>query len=578
MSLRKLCTYAMFLPFHSKNALRGPYSIGDTLYKTAPPPTLVPGDLVHSDTGEVKRVKHKPIVGIVDLLNRTRYGFNSRGIPLYMFHPLDSTYPPMIVGSRQPPTSNFLAIGSYEPLQGTEGSGKWLRGSLQGFIGSVGNPEAEQDGLRRSITTSTKKPTAIGYDVVANIPADIREEQWDMTMNIDPDGCRDVDDVLSWRTIAEGGTEFAISIADVASWVPQSSELDEFACERGQTVYEDGRVLESMLPAEISEGKASLLSDGHARPVISCVWKITSGGIVGPQWRHQVLINQRTHTYESILDDADSATTICRCLEAILGRSVGNDPHVWIEYAMVLYNTEAAKILRRLGRGILRRHASPVLECDRLLDIANKTGCRAIAFLGYSAGEYVAATERGDVSHAGLGAVLYCHASSPLRRYADLVNQRVIHMAIQLCGEGLLPPSSPSPSPSPSSSPEELLSRVLNNRARRIKRFERELWCVQHLRSDAISTATGTVVGWSTKVMDEQALRLAVYVPEWNRLVRLTLWMDAEAVAEENSVAVRSRDLKNRWNLRKGDSVEVEAYTDLREVCWASRYVFGLRK
>ena len=88
---------------------------------------------------------------------------------------------------------------------------------------------------------------------------------------------------------------------------------------------------------------------------------------------------------------------------------------------MLFYNREAAAMLRAAGFGILRRHAAPDMETlDRLKDIRGVP-----THLAFNAGEYCPASD-DNVAHWGLGAAVYCHASSPIRRWADVVNQNTL--------------------------------------------------------------------------------------------------------------------------------------------------------
>ena len=101
------------------------------------------------------------------------------------------------------------------------------------------------------------------------------------------------------------------------------------------------------------------------------------------------------------------------------------DSHEWIEQLMLLYNREAAKLLRASGAGVLRRHAGKFHERNAAYEAAGLPADR----LAVAAGEYCLASSE-DTRHCGLGADLYCHASSPIRRWADCVNQ-LIMMGVQ---------------------------------------------------------------------------------------------------------------------------------------------------
>lgn len=73
-----------------------------------------------------------------------------------------------------------------------------------------------------------------------SIPADQLASRADFTawriFSIDPPTARDLDDALSIQPLAGGGWRVGVHIADVASFVPPGSPLDEEAARRGTSV------------------------------------------------------------------------------------------------------------------------------------------------------------------------------------------------------------------------------------------------------------------------------------------------------------------------------------------------------
>jgi len=186
--------------------------------------------------------------------------------------------------------------------------------------------------------------------------------------------------------------------------------LLESAARRGQTFYDGGRPVAPMLPVALSEGTCSLL-EGEDRAGISLIisWNEETGARA-MRFAETVVRVDRNHTYESVMEDRQFDGSI---LTAFFG--CAHDSHEWVERAMILYNVEFARVLAG-GRGIFRRHSAP--DRERL----ERFGClEDLKFLAYSSAEYCAA----GGGHWGLGADLYCHASSPIRRFSDLYNQLV---------------------------------------------------------------------------------------------------------------------------------------------------------
>jgi hypothetical protein len=128
----------------------------------------------------------------------------------------------------------------------------------------------------------------------------------------------------------------------------------------------------------------------------------------------------------------------------------------------------------------------------------------------------------------------YCHASSPLRRYSDLVNQRWLkHLS---CGGAAAPTGASGD------------AFALNERARIIKKVERDLWFLKHLDSSRIITASGFVIAPS-----KRASVWSVYVPTWRRQVKCV----------------------SEVELQQGCAVTLRAFTNLKEPQWSKRLVIN---
>lgn len=440
----------------------------------------------------------------------------------------------MLVASKTKYLVNQFAVVAVEHWDGT-----WPRAGLSRLLGSVGDLVVEQQAqlLRASGTytalhdTTIKEPLAPHHLVGS----------WDTVIHIDPEGCEDVDDILCWRRLSsEDEYEFGIGIADVAAWVPEGSAEDTTAKRVAQTLYVDGVATIPMLPTSLSTRLASLRSDGVARPVLLLMYVVRGGVVRGVRWSREWVRVTRTFTYESVLSDAEIVAFLPGALTVVTGADVGGDPHVWIERAMIAYNAAAAAVLRSAGVGVLRRHEGR--SSAEWGSLATATGCAEIALLGMKAGQYVDASTAEDVSHAGLGLAVYCHASSPLRRYADLINQRWLkHL---LFSEAAPPGASASPGTATLSLVKKTIADHLNARNRVAKEFDRNRAFLAHLRTDRVTEVSGIVL--SAK---KDGVRWKVYVPVWKRTIA------------GRGIAVA------------GERVTVRAYLNLAAPRWENRLV-----
>lgn len=486
------------MTFLSKSYDVGPFLLSDGGVLTARPPKALPGDRVSPEGVLLARAVHKHLVGVVDFRNRTSMGRSRAGVPLYLFHPVDPGYPPFIVGSKDKPAENWFC--TVEFVSWTD---EWPRGAIQERLGPVGDAATE----RRALLASASIPESKAAESVAAAAAaatvsaptvdlsSYKDEPWDSVIHIDPAGCEDVDDILAWRDEADGSTTWLIGIADVAAWIPEGSPLDRQAYLRAQTLYDNGVPVSPMLPHILSTGLASLRSDGVKRPVVG-LRVVVSGGAatVGGLDFYQIAVAE-TYSYESVQGTDVGKRVRGLALALSLGKD-SDDSHEWIETVMVAYNVHVARILRSAGLGLLRR--LPASETPYAA-LSASTGCAELEHLGRQAGEYCAvdAASTVDVAHTALGLSEYCHASSPLRRYADLVNQRVLHHLLR-----------------GSAKPAAVSAVYLNHRAAVLRRTERELWFLSHVLTEG------------SRIPETEGILLtesSAYCPEWKRVLKVVV-------------------------------------------------------
>lgn len=129
-----------------------------------------------------------------------------------------------------------------------------------------------------------------------------------MTVTIDGDDAKDLDDAITLRK-TEDGYELGVHIADVSEYVTEHSPLDEEALTRGTSVYLVDRVI-PMLPHRLSNGICSL-NQGADRLALSCIMQINEkGNVVHHEITETVIRVDRRMSYANvnkILDQNDEA-------------------------------------------------------------------------------------------------------------------------------------------------------------------------------------------------------------------------------------------------------------------------------
>lgn len=129
-----------------------------------------------------------------------------------------------------------------------------------------------------------------------------------MTVTIDGDDAKDLDDAITLRK-TEDGYELGVHIADVSEYVTEHSPLDEEALTRGTSVYLVDRVI-PMLPHRLSNGICSL-NQGTDRLALSCIMQINEkGNVVRHEITETVIRVDRRMSYANvnkILEQNDEA-------------------------------------------------------------------------------------------------------------------------------------------------------------------------------------------------------------------------------------------------------------------------------
>jgi exoribonuclease-2 len=259
--------------------------------------------------------------------------------------------------------------------------------------------------------------------------------------SIDDHTTTEIDDAFSVRELPDGNVEVGIHIAAPALSMAKGSRLDAIARERLSTVYMPGRKL-TMLPEPVVD--AFTLKAGTARPALSLFVVTTHAG---EPVRLDTRVNAVDVAANLRLDEVGDAfandlpspadppwSGELRALWKLaqhLAAQRGKTDIERVDYSFYV-DWEADSGLGEPGRIAIvpRPRGSPL---DRLIAelmiFVNNTWGKLLADRGamglyrtQGAGKVKMSTRPGE--HQGLGLSHYLWSSSPLRRYADLVNQR----------------------------------------------------------------------------------------------------------------------------------------------------------
>ena len=487
------------------------------------------------------RDQHPLLVGTLELTSKSTYGMTRRGHLMYLCTPYDKRYPPFIVGSSEKDRSQNLIV----LIKLEEWATQFPRGSIQQTLGRSGEEKAEWDALIWQ--ACPWKYPVYAYQPTL-LPSVSRIRLSGTTFHIDPEGCRDVDDVITMEPIHESNNWLiTITISDVAAFVEEGSAVDIMASLIGQTLYDtDGRVLRPMLPTEYSEQACSLLP-GKERYGISLQFIWDTQTIRDPTWFQSVLAVNQSYTYEEFQVSDSPFRPVLQAVASHLAKKPVTDSHEWIEQMMILYNTEAGKQLKAMKQGIVRRHSAP----DRERLQAYREHVPELEMLAFSSAEYCLAEEE-DTVHSGLDSDHYAHASSPIRRYADLVNQRVLTNWIQGSTDYYIVPQA---------------MYDMNLRGKAIKNFARDVTFLRAISSHQMSFE-GIIM--ERILIEGGFMKIKIYVPQWKRMVSTTYRMI------EDQDRVLSRDEKTEIDVTLYRTVSIQCAFVLQNRNWKERVILNI--
>lgn len=463
----------------------------------------LPGDIITLDDSGIslhKRVQHPPLAGHLQTLTKTIYGMTSSGTPLYLFTPLNKAYPAMRVGAnKMDRTHNYLIVAKFDSWASQDAL---PRGNLEHVIGDASDYTVEEMALTFAASPFWK-PGRIGANATMSQPilghrTMISQENGWETINIDPAGCRDIDDTFSWRSVGGSTTtyEIAIGISDVDASISAGSQFDIMAARHSQTVYNlTGQAIRPMLPVDFSEGSLSLLPSPIPKPTVSLLFTfdILERKIQDPCFALTSTQNNKTYTYETA-HKSTAAPLLQLITQAIqtqvpsLAQESPTDPHIWIQALMVFYNMKAAP-----RAAVLRSHSAP--KAEKLAQYA--------AFVPELPGLSMEAAKYTHPStcqpHYGFNS-LYCHVTSPIRRYADLLNQRSL--------KAFLVGTEPSIA-------NGLAIYALNTQQKSSKAYQRDTFFAKELR-EGPRVVTAFVAAY-----DATKKKAHLYVSKWKRIIKV---------------------------------------------------------
>lgn len=181
-------------------------------------------------------------------------------------------------------------------------------GVITEILGPRGQPGVDLQAVIRQFQLPDAFPEAVLAEAreQARLFAEqtVSSDRVDLTqttvVTIDPADARDFDDAVSIARDDQGHWSVGIHIADVATFVPEGSQLDREARMRGTSVYLPRKVL-PMLPELISNGLASL-QEGRVRLTKTVFVELDpSGNITETRFANSAIQVSKRLTYDAVM-------------------------------------------------------------------------------------------------------------------------------------------------------------------------------------------------------------------------------------------------------------------------------------
>ena len=355
--------------------------------------------------------------------------------------------------------------------------------------------------LRATFPKGIAFPANLSVQTASDLPvANVR------AFSIDDAATTEIDDAFSWQSLASGGYVLGVHIAAPALAFEPGSDADRVARDRLSTVYMPGHKI-TMLPATLITDFS--LDEGKTPPALSLYATLDADlNVLSTATRVELVpmtANLRINDLDTLkwLEPANDATAagghaaelrmLHQFAQKLEHARVGATPQInnRVDYNFAIIGESDAKDSRI--EISTRQRGSPVdTLVSELMIFANVSWAKVLADKGWTGMFRVQAGGKTKMSslpgpHEGLNVPHYLWATSPLRRYSDLVNQRQLLAAVA---------DTPAAYPRGSS---ELLAAVADFDATygAYADFQQQMefyWCLRFIQQEGIEKLTARVI------------------------------------------------------------------------------------
>ena len=259
------------------------------------------------------------------------------------------------------------------------------------------------------------------------------------TFTIDPDDSKDYDDAISFEFLTNNNIRLGIHIADVTRIL--TTEYEEYAKQKCTSIYLNPEKVFHMLPEFISTNICSLIENEN-RDTISVIIDYNSDAkVVNFDIVKTVIKSKKRFTYSEMdlliktnddykkmynfilkikqkytnipIDISIPTITFINNLPIFNINDASADSHTLVEVCMLEANKTVANYLHDRNINFIYRNHE-----NNQIPIINSLGLLKSVPRAYYSPE--------NIGHWGINLDIYCHMTSPIRRYNDIIIHKIL--------------------------------------------------------------------------------------------------------------------------------------------------------
>lgn len=395
------------------------------------------GNIFDLSMNKIIKKNTTKVCGIIDVKSNVIYGYNKKKHPKKKCH-IDFGFEQNIVTFI--PIQQFVySKNIYAMLNYSD------EFSLCNIIGYIGEYESEKKYIKSKCISNWDSDDK--YKLKNIIPNNKSIERIDLTnkkiFSIDPPNCKDIDDAIHIEKIENNIYEIGIHIVDVSDTIEMNSKLDDEISKRGKTIYFEDETI-NMIPNEIMN-ELSLI-ENKIRKTFSTIFNINyeTGEIINYHFCKSLIKNNKNFTYDEAQKNINNDENLYNLY--MIGQKIHNnmyinidenlnilkkyDIHTMIEIFMIITNMVVAEtIVKKYPKNVILRTQDKNEKIIKIShDFLNNKFYEKYILLNKNKAVYVVGLS--DIGHDDMKLKYYTHFTSPLRRYIDIINHRLLYGVI----------------------------------------------------------------------------------------------------------------------------------------------------